>query len=136
MSFKEQNNLNLYKPLYGIVKPSDLSRRFFGSENVKNIHNIIRFLVYRKTDGVVIEQQNNTHLMNIMRTIYLGYSVNCNTQRELDRLNNLVLKETVPNLIDSIRSHEQYLLERNNKLSFSAGSSMYTTSTGLKIDYN
>ena len=145
-SFVEQNEMyertgeldfnKAYKPLYGIAQPSELSERFFGKENVETLHNMIRYLVYRKMKGVVIERQNNAHLMNVMRTVYLGYSINQNTQQELDKLNKLVLQETVPNLIDSIRSHEQYLLEEYNKLSFSVGEPIDTTSRGLKLDYN
>lgn len=135
---KFENNLNFnkaYKPLYGIVSPSDLSTRFFGEENVSKLQNLIRYLVYRKTDGVVIEPQNPTHLMNIMRTVYLGYSVNINNQEQLDRLNKLVLQEAVPNLIDTVKAHQHYLNVEFNNVSLSVGEPVDTSSRGLKLDY-
>lgn len=98
----------------GIVQPTKLSDAFFGQKNMQDLQNMIRYQVWKMTKHV-IEPQDTTDLLIIMRSIYLQYSNmtdSCNDsqiQKEVDRLNLFILRDAVPDIITNVEQHFGYL---------------------------
>ena len=64
------NTRFLFKNLYGETL---LTFLFFSGDNIKNIQNLIKMLVYQDTKQL-IDNQSDTELMITMRSIFLAYS--------------------------------------------------------------
>ena len=116
------NTKYMFKNLYG---ETPLTFLYFSDKNIKNIQNLIRYLVSKEI-GQNIDEQNNTELMIIMRSIFLEYSQHpvlldetMSSERrtavlklytnEVDRLNQLVVNETVPKVISAVQQYFCYL---------------------------
>jgi hypothetical protein len=116
------NTKYMFKNLYG---ETPLTFLYFSDKNVKNIQNLIRYLVSKEI-GQNIDEQNNTELLIIMRSIFLEYSQHpelldetMSPERraavlklytnEVDRLNQLVVNETVPRVISGVQQYLDYL---------------------------
>ena len=61
-----------------IHSESKVSNLFFSEENIDILQNGIRFVVYKKTKEI-ISKQSEPELQVIMRSIYLQYAKNLNT---------------------------------------------------------
>ena len=118
--YQEHTNMINYssQSLKGILQDTDVSRVFFSSKNIDIIQNMIKASVYKKSNNQhLIDKQSNTELLVIMRSIYLQYSQNKNTDImcQVNKLNEIVVKEVVPGIIIGIQQHYQYL-ENQRKL--------------------
>jgi hypothetical protein len=118
----DYNQRSLFKNLYGDTLLTDL---FFSKKNIQNIQNVLRYLVYQEM-GYIIDNQSNNELMVIMRSIFLEYSEHpmyINEQmddetkkkilqqytQECDRLNQLVINESLPRLCSGLQQYLSYL---------------------------
>lgn len=123
------NTSSMFKNLYGETL---LTFLFFSSENVNNIQKLIRMLVYKETQKVV-DNQSDTELLVIMRSIFLSYSEHPKlidetmSQKEKDdlirlytaevhRLNQLVIDTCVPNIVSQLQQYLIYLYDSSNPL--------------------
>lgn len=99
-----------------------LADAYFSKENVDNLQNIIRASVQNTCNAdqdpilighkpVVISRQNDTELHIIMRSIYLQYGRNMNSDiaGQINRLNALVVNESVPKIISALKQKIKYL---------------------------
>lgn len=104
---------------------SFLTFLYFSKQNVLNLQSLIRYLVNRET-GMTIDNQNSRELLIIMRSVFELYSrhppyfdeskgIDYNisivnkTKTEIDRLNQIVLNETVPKIISMLLQYFGYL---------------------------
>lgn len=127
--------------LKGIQESSLLSKSFFSNDNVSEIQRLLRFNVYKNTQGkYLIDYQNVTEMLLIMRSIFLQYQgdrspgnpgddnllihapggiVNkreSSVYSEIIRLNTLVLREIVPSMISSIEQYYGYLRDSSSTI--------------------
>jgi hypothetical protein len=106
--------------LRGIQTNSDLSKLFFSDTNMKRLQRLIRKEVYRRTNGefqLDIDQEQRDLLIS-MRGVYMEYArfLPGQTVRQVKRLNDKVVQETVPGMITEIRQYYGYLKEINKPL--------------------
>lgn len=123
----QSNTSQLFKNLYGETL---LTYLFFSKENVQNIQNLIRFLVYKETSKI-IDNQSNNELLTIMRSIFLEYSAhpplideNMSEQEkaelfvkytsEVKRLNNIVIEDILPRVISQLQQYLDYLRDASS----------------------
>ena len=116
------NTRYLFKNLYG---ETPLTFLYFSDKNVKNIQNLIKYVVHKEI-GQNIDDQDTRELIVIMRSIFLEYSehpvlldetmspekraaVLKLYTNEVDRLNQLVVNETVPKVISQLQQYLDYL---------------------------
>ena len=123
------NNGVLYKSntgsLKNIVGETLLTFLFFSEQNINNIQNIIKNVVYDETKRV-IDKQSNDDLLIVMRQIYMKYSNHpplikiTDSQQiqeklkkmytnEIVRLDQIVVNETVPGIISNLMQYIDYL---------------------------
>lgn len=101
-----------------------LSDAFFSKDNIESVHNLIRNTVYEETQKdndpiligykpILIARQNDTELSIIMRSIYLQYgkNLNSNIDGQVAYLNKLVIRETVPGIISALKQKIKYLYD-------------------------
>ncbi len=129
-SLKGSNTNSMFKNLYG---ETPLTFLFFSKQNVNNIQKLIRMLVHKFTNKI-IDNQSNTELLIVMRSIFLSYSKHpklidesMNAQekqkllqlytKEVDRLNQLVLDACVPLIISQLQQYLNYLSDASTPLS-------------------
>jgi hypothetical protein len=126
--FAGSNTKSLFKNLYG---ETPLTFLFFSGKNIDNIQNLIRFVVHKEI-GQSIDNQDPTELMIIMRSIFLEYSRHpkliddtmpqemknalfSQYTSEVDRLNQLVVNETVPRVISGLQQYLDYLRDASTQ---------------------
>jgi hypothetical protein len=125
----ESNTRFLFKNLYGETL---LTKLFFSRENVKNIQNLIKFVVHREVEQVIDDQSVN-ELLIVMRSVFLEYSAHpplidettMNKQQiiilqkkytnEVHRLNDLVINAIVPKLISQLQQYLDYLRDASTQ---------------------
>ncbi len=104
-----------YKGILGSIQElSPFSKIYFSKENVEWIQKNIRYEVYKLSDKrYVIDPQDETNLLIVMKAIYLQNSKNPRKsslyQQELLRLNRLVLNEAVPDIITQLQQYSAYI---------------------------
>ena len=104
-----------------ILETTPVSDLFFSRENVDRIQLKLKEEVIARTNAdndpilkgykpVIIKRQNDTELGIIMRSIYLQYSKNIpyNIEEQVDELNNMVIYDSVPKIITSIKQKIKY----------------------------
>jgi hypothetical protein len=92
------------------LEHSSLSRKFFSNDNINVIHKKIIIGVYQKSNKKYsISKQNERELLIIMRSYYLqfGKNLNTNIQQQVDTLNKMVIDWSVDEIIKNI---EQYMI--------------------------
>lgn len=91
------------------ISNTDLSNVFFSINNIERIQLSIIMKVYKDSDNrFQINKQSEQELLIIMRSIYLQYSKNLDTniKEQINQLNKLVVDWSSENIISNI---EQYL---------------------------
>lgn len=116
---KNYKNMAEYA-LKGIHTDSELGRLYFSDENIKRVQRMIRKEVYKRTGGqfkLEIDQAQRD-LYFAMRAVYAEHCRFLPGQivRQVKRLNQKVVDETVPGMITEIRQHYGYLKEINKPL--------------------
>ena len=104
-------NKEKFNKLTGTFCKSKLSNLYFSQVNVDFIQNQIIERVYKKSKGKhVISTQSEDELIIVMRSIYLQYGKNAesNLQQQINSLNERVL-DCVDNVMMNIEQHYAYL---------------------------
>ena len=116
------NTSSVFKNLHGETL---LTWLFFSNENLHQIQNVIKLLVFKYTNKI-IDNQSKEELLIIMRSIYLEYfhqPIDYNetldeqtkkvaitqTQIEVKRLNELVINEIIPKIISELQQYFDYI---------------------------
>lgn len=100
--------------LTGIQEHGPFSKAFFSVDNLKWLHQNIRYQVYIKSvDQTVISKQKDEQLLEAMRRLFLEHSDNPTDiqgiKKDLLRLNTIVLNEVVPRILSEIYQYKKYL---------------------------
>lgn len=128
-SLRGSNTNSMFKNLYGETL---LTFLFFSDKNVDNIQKLIRMTVYRHTKQV-IDNQSNTELLVVMRSVFLAYSQHpklidesmsekerkvllAQYTDEVDRLNQLVIDTCVPLIVSQLQQYMVYLHDASSPL--------------------
>lgn len=102
--------------LTGIQEHGPFSKAFFSKENMQWLHRNIRYKVYMMSDdNSVISRQKDEQLLEAMRRLFLENSNNPvdinGIKKELLRLNNIVLNDTVPRILSELYQYRKYLAD-------------------------
>lgn len=92
------------------LEHSLVSRKFFSTDNINIIHKKIIIGVYENSNKKYsISKQNERELLIIMRSYYLqfGKNLNTNIQSQIDNLNKMVINWSVEEIIKNI---DQYII--------------------------
>jgi hypothetical protein len=112
--YEESSNKNIpfkQQALQSIRSATPLSNAFFSDSNQKNLQNAIRYEVWMKTHRQhVIDYQDALQLQLIMRSIFLQYGKNANTNltEQIEQLNRIVLNYAVPRIYTNLLQYIQY----------------------------
>ena len=96
----------------GSVATANLENIFYSVENIDIINRKLIFEVYNITNKKFkIAKQNNESLIIVMRYVFISYAKHLpnNIKNQINDLNNLVLKEIIPNIVTSITQKVDYL---------------------------
>ena len=102
--------------LNGEYETTLLSNLFFSAENIQIIQNGIRAGVHKLSDGkYMVPNQNIDNLKIIMRSIFMQYSENLQTNitKQIEKLNALVLDYSVKNVYSGAVSYEKYCYDQS-----------------------
>ena len=102
-----ENNVNT---MSHSLEHSLVSRKFFSKDNINVIHKKIIIGVYEKSNKKYsISNQNERELIIIMRSYYLQFAKNLDTnvQQQVDNLNKMVVDWSVEEIIKNI---DQYII--------------------------
>lgn len=122
--------MNSSKTIYGTNLFSSV---FFSKKNVQNLQNLIKFAVFKQTNEI-IDNQSENELLIVMRSIFLSYPnfppefkkgmskeqiefIKLEHQKEINRLNEIIVNETVPDIISQIKQYKDYIRD-SNKVSY------------------
>lgn len=118
----KSNTQHLFKNLYGETL---LTYLFFSDVNVRNIQDLLKFLVHKEI-GYTIDDQSTSELLIIMRSIFLEYSahpplidesmtaeqkaaLHKKYTTEVERLNQIVVNAIVPKVVSQLQQYLYYL---------------------------
>ena len=116
--FQDPNYKNSDSAMQNTRTDSLLSKLFFSPENLSLIHNqIIKTVLRESKCKYLIERQEDTPVMQVMRYVYLEYSnflPNKGHETEIMKnniifLNNNVVDEIVPGIITQIKQQINYI---------------------------
>ena len=96
----------------GSCPNAKLENIFFSNENIDIINKKLILAVYNLTDKKFkIAEQNHESLIIVMRYIFINYAKHLpfNIKEQINELNNLLLKEIIPNIITNITQKINYL---------------------------
>jgi len=100
----------------GIHTKNMLNQIYFSDANVQKIQNLIRYDVYNMSKKeFTISEQDKTQLQIVMRSIYLQYSRNLDTDipKQVSELNKMISDHLVPKIISNIKQYLKYLQDKN-----------------------
>jgi hypothetical protein len=98
----------------GNFEKNCLNDLFFSQTNIDALQTGLRNLVSNKTQGKhTINNQSETELMIIMRSIYLEYGMNLQTNviEQIRDLNKKVLDFSVPRILVDLEQYDQYVVD-------------------------
>ena len=104
-------NTNYQNVLAGNIERSKLSDNYFSKNNIELIQNSIRKGVYDKSNQrILIDKQSEDQLVLVMRSMYLQYSKNLDTNipKQIEELNNHVLNYCIPSVYNEAVSYLKY----------------------------
>ncbi len=90
------------------VQQTEVSARFFSQDNIDRLQGLLRQAV-REATGYAIDRQSQEQLLIVMRYVYMQNSLHVGGEREVRRLNALVLRETVPQVAAGLAQYLDYL---------------------------
>ena len=91
---------------------------FFSNDNINIINKKLILAVYNLTNKKFkIANQSNESLIIVMRYIFINYAKHLpyHIKEQTDELNNLILKEIIPNIITNITQKVNYLSYINER---------------------
>jgi hypothetical protein len=143
--YKNANSAHyLGNRLQNQMETTPLADAYFSKENVDNLQNIIRNHVQVRCQSdpeiadeqkpVLIARQNDTELYIIMRSIYLQYGRNLDSDiaGQINNLNILVANEATPKIITALKQKLKYLYDIQH-LPVPLERAEYTSSSGEKF---
>lgn len=103
------------KAVSNIQQSTNLSDLFFSEQNINNLQNNVRYVIFKLTNQT-IHRQSDIELKIVMRSYYLQYGKNDpdNLNKQVDELNNLVLSYCVPKIQDELQQHLTYIKDVQN----------------------
>jgi hypothetical protein len=107
-----------------------LTSAYFSRDNIDNIDYLLRSNV-NKEMGYTIDKQSRDNMLDIMRTIFLSYSLHPDMPGkegmtpelakqytlELTRLNEITIRKMLPNVISDLQQHLDYIRDISDPLS-------------------
>ena len=109
---KNINNSKYYRDaLTNILEPTTLQCHFFSKLNIDNLQNMIIYNVYHKSNKRhIISKQDDNELKTIMKSIFLQYSKNIDSdyKKQINILNNHVLTYCISNILTNIEMYLSY----------------------------
>jgi hypothetical protein len=106
--------------LKGIQCQSDFSKLYFSDENIRRVQRMIRKEIYKRSNGQfkLDVDQEQRDIFIAMRAVYMEHARFLPGQivRQIKRLNQKVVDETVPGMMTEIRQEYGYLKEINKPL--------------------
>lgn len=102
------------KVLAGIQEVTPFSLLYFSKENIDELQRLIRYKVYISTNKqFIIDNQNETELVIVMRAMFLQYSKlpddYSKYKQEINRINSLVINKTLPDIISGVKQYVGYI---------------------------
>ena len=140
--FEQKNTGNTeYKcnAVSNILELTPLQLVFFGKDNIDRLQELIRKNVYIQSHQKhIIQNQSNTDLKIVMRSIYLQYSKNLNSHvnEQVGILNQLVLEYCVPNILSNLELFLHYKKSVSNLPDSRLPNPVYTSSAGTRTNPN
>jgi hypothetical protein len=104
-------NTNYQNVLAGTIQRSPLSDSYFSKQNIQYIQNGIRQGVYDKSQRrIAVDQQPEDQIVTVMRSMYLQYSKNLDTNidAQVKDLNGLVLNFCINNVFNEAVAYLKY----------------------------
>lgn len=98
------------------MEDSTISNAFFSNKNIEKIQKLIITKVYEANNNFKICKQDENELMIVMRSMYLAHSLNLeyDIEKQIDKLNNMVINYCVPNIIGNIHQYLTYIEDRKS----------------------
>lgn len=90
------------------LQGNDLSQRFFSNDNMEHLQRRLQGEIKKRT-GFVIDRQSDEQLAIVMRYVYIQSGRNTGGAAEVKRLNDLVLREVVPQVGAGLAQYLAYL---------------------------
>lgn len=90
------------------VCPTKLTKLYFSKPNVDAIQTQLAKAVKAKT-GYTIDRQSDNEIIGIMRGVYDMFSTNVYTDKEVQRLNEIVLEIIIAQVVSGIEGYLNYL---------------------------
>lgn len=91
---KVDDRSNYYNAIKGVTLDDDLYKKYFSSENINYVHDQIKYKVYEMTNKkYFIDKQDRDELKVLMKSIYLKHSTFEQSDKELNKINNLSIIE-------------------------------------------
>jgi len=92
------------------ISQNDVNTLFFSQKNVDALQQGIRYKVFSRSSKI-IDNQSEREIRVIMRSIYLQYSRNLNTNiiEQVIDLNSKVLDYIVPKIIIEVKQYDTYI---------------------------
>jgi hypothetical protein len=94
-----------------IQEMTPLSKQYFDIENVEKIQqNIINEIRIRSNNDFNIGRQSDLQLQIIMRSIFLSYgkNLNSNIRTQIEELNKMVIEECIKTILPNIKQYLHY----------------------------
>ena len=104
-------NTTYQNVITGTFEQTLLSNTYFSKKNIDIVHNIIRKGVYDKSDSkLIIGPQNLESLVQIMRSFFLQYSKNLQTniREQIEELNKYVIDFAVNQIYNEAIAYIKY----------------------------
>ena len=106
------NNRKYYQDaLTNVLEPTTIQSLFFCERNIDHLQNMIIYNVYKRSNNKhIISKQDDNELKTIMKSIFLQYSKNLNTdfKKQIAMLNNHVLTYCISNILTNIEMYMNY----------------------------
>ena len=95
----------------GILEENNLTRLFFSPQNIEAIQGMIRYYVFKLTNGQIVSKQSPDELFVIMRSIILQYGnfLSSGIIAEIKRLNSKVVNICVEKVSIEVDQYNHYI---------------------------
>jgi len=113
------NNTIEESALNGGYECTKLSNLFFSLANRKEVQIRLRYEIWKISGKrFIIDEQNAMELSIMMRSVFLQHSknLNCQIQKQIKELNDIVVEAVVPGLLTRIKQYIIYLRDKSQPL--------------------